>query len=498
MAGERAGRFAARDAPAILLLYPRHQAPEACLVCRGVLFSSDPALYRPHTALDQWGTGFHREPVFPPPNLDQQQSVQMEVKVLIRRALLAAASQQPQLGLSTDPDDYYLSCFNIGWEGIGHWESDCELSNPSLRGQPRGTAALERSDPSSSALRYHVEDNAITIRNGTYFNNRPLYNSHGPGWVLTGDRPLVRFLGNAGMNGCWTVGIGRNGHTKWLQDWDDVTARYRSGRMEWLARDRSLPGLSVAWEVVAQAGREAFSSRLQVQGAAPVDVLVWLFGGVKDAAGVSEKFDPVWLPQFTSDAAAKSPVLRLGFLSEACAGNEVTPREDGFSVRGTDEPRRKVHARCTATMDVKVANAADWDLPDALPGTTAGAFPAAFGGLSLSGITNAVYWAFEAGNADYSPTSALLANPEELFRNATRRVDEVANRVVVDTPEASLNVGVAAASHALDSVFYPPVYRHGAMAWNLPFPGWRVLYGGTAFGWHDACDPWDATTWIHK
>ncbi len=38
---------------------------------------------------------------------------------------------------------------------------------------------------------------------------------------------------------------------------------------------------------------------------------------------------------------------------------------------------------------------------------------------------------------------------------------------------------------AIDGTWYPPVFVHGAMAWSVRFPGWRTIFGGTMYGWHD-------------
>lgn len=65
------------------------------------------------------------------------------------------------------------------------------------------------------------------------------------------------------------------------------------------------------------------------------------------------------------------------------------------------------------------------------------------------------------------------------------RAFSIGEQAVVKTPDAELNAGVAAACHAIDGAYYPPVYVHGGMLWNVPFPGWRTLYGPTAFGWHE-------------
>jgi hypothetical protein len=70
-----------------------------------------------------------------PPKLGEQVSVEVEVMAMIREALKVAKERQPVL--SADPDDYYLFNFTIGWEGLGHWEADGEVSKLSLIATPR-------------------------------------------------------------------------------------------------------------------------------------------------------------------------------------------------------------------------------------------------------------------------------------------------------------------------------------------------------------------------
>lgn len=113
----------------------------------GILYASDPSLYRIETRLGPTGAGFHREPVFPMPVADQQQSPRIELKALVRRALLAVASLDRSAGFSINPDDYGLcqnwilnSCLRAGnftyaaatmrsrrmadwWRGITFWSA---------------------------------------------------------------------------------------------------------------------------------------------------------------------------------------------------------------------------------------------------------------------------------------------------------------------------------------------------------------------------------------
>jgi hypothetical protein len=103
-----------------------------------MLQSSRQSNYKPHVGIDQHGTVFYRDSIAEyrtPPKLGEQVSVEVEVMAMIREALKVAKERQPVL--SADPDDYYLFNFTIGWEGLGHWEADGEVSKLSLIATPR-------------------------------------------------------------------------------------------------------------------------------------------------------------------------------------------------------------------------------------------------------------------------------------------------------------------------------------------------------------------------
>ena len=102
-----------------------------------MLQSSRESNYKPHVGIDQHGTVFYRDSIAeyrPIPELSEECSIECDVMSLIENALLAAKERQPEL--SADPDDYYLFNFTVGWEGMGHWEADGEISNLSLTATP--------------------------------------------------------------------------------------------------------------------------------------------------------------------------------------------------------------------------------------------------------------------------------------------------------------------------------------------------------------------------
>ncbi|MCB1091672.1 MAG: hypothetical protein KDL87_09075, partial [Verrucomicrobiae bacterium] len=85
--------------------------------------------------VQQHGQVFYRESVTrdqPQPEIGQKRTVTRELRDMITTALRQAHEKQPSL--SIDPDGFMLSNFSIGLEGLGHWETDCEISGLSLSG----------------------------------------------------------------------------------------------------------------------------------------------------------------------------------------------------------------------------------------------------------------------------------------------------------------------------------------------------------------------------
>jgi len=98
----------------------------------------------------------------------------------------------------------------------------------------------------NGALRYAAEGREIVGRNRSCFNNRPLYcQPQETGFVLTGDRPLVRLIGGF-QAGVWTGAIVRAGAGKWFHECAEVESRYRCGRMAWRVSDPAHEPLRIA------------------------------------------------------------------------------------------------------------------------------------------------------------------------------------------------------------------------------------------------------------
>lgn len=114
------------------------RAPEQRLFVGMMLFTSAEKHYAPHLGIEQHGMVFFRGSITtdqPKPELGEKRTVRRELKAMIAHALQQARTRQP--ALSANLDDYVLANFSIGFEGMGHWEAECEISALALG--PSGT-----------------------------------------------------------------------------------------------------------------------------------------------------------------------------------------------------------------------------------------------------------------------------------------------------------------------------------------------------------------------
>jgi hypothetical protein len=178
----------------------------------------------------------------------------------------------------------------------------------------------------SAKLRYSAEGREIVGRNRTCFNNRPLYcQPHDTGFVLTGDRPLVRLIDRNLEAGVWAGAIVRDGAGKWFHEYAEVESRYRCGRMAWRVSDPVIPGVEVEIEALPLNGAAGFALRLRTKGARAGDKLVWSLGGARSERNPRDRWDPVMCgnPNVRKTGDPRKPETRIGLVPAACAGSQV-------------------------------------------------------------------------------------------------------------------------------------------------------------------------------
>ncbi|MBR5763125.1 MAG: DUF4450 domain-containing protein, partial [Bacteroidaceae bacterium] len=86
---------------------------------------------------------------------------------------------------------------------------------------------------------------------------------------------------------------------------------------------------------------------------------------------------------------------------------------------------------------------------------------------------------------DASVRNMTLEEGRMLFATTEKQVNELANRVVINTPDKFINTLGGVLTSAADGIWDESVWLHGAVGWRSQLPGWRAGYTGDCLGWHD-------------
>ena len=364
-------------------------------------------------------------------------------------------------------------------------------------GSKRNKASLESVKPFKAL--YAVENGAIVSHNGAHFFNRPLYAPNIPAMSFAGDKPQMRLIDAEYCYGTLLLGYARGESSKWLHECDNITTRFYPARVVWEISDSSLNDVRIQCEAAALAVGNGMTLKFSVEGAHAGDKVIWAFGGGAPKRPDSGVPTIIW----ESDPSFNPAQTIKGLTPEICAGNHAEasgeaffltppiskgyPAKDTYAIGSPSE--RSAFGRCSACSNPRAGNASALGTPLALARSASAELPIVCGQFPASEASEPVYWAIQAEETAQAKTFLSsgkgLSSLAALHDQAVKRALDFANRVVIDTPDRALDVGVSFEAAALDGAWYPPYYTHGAMVWNGPMPGWRRLYGPTVYGWHE-------------
>ena len=321
-------------------------------------------------------------------------------------------------------------------------------------------------------LRYHPEGTDFVIENGGEFFNRPLYGNNTAFRVDAGDKPeFVLYL--PGRGGNLRVALKNGGSVKWLFDAARITTRYRPGSMIYEIRDPIL-GENALLRLTAIPSIEVqgLILRAEMQGNTSGAELVYVYGGVSGERG----------DRNGDIGCEKVPVGEFfQFKPESCKGNEITVRNGAFTLRS--KPATICGSLSASGATITLADATKWSsLAELLSvaGKSAVKLPVVVTEVPLkSGVP--LFFALLRAE---EPTPFELP---QLFEQAERHRQKIAQQVVVDTPDPFINAAAAALCVAADGVWdaKQKAFMHGAVAWRTRLLGWRGAYAGDELGWHD-------------
>ena len=321
---------------------------------------------------------------------------------------------------------------------------------------------------------YTVESDAFVRHNGDRYGNRPLYGSHIYAAAFGGDKPCALLGSEKTTLGNLMFAFIRQGQGKWLQNAADITSRYRPGRMEWIVKDASWGATAIHLEAVSTAQGAGLATYLRIEEALPGDTLVWASGGFKEG-----KQNVLWSMDMTSQPVE---YMKRGFVPADCENNRAQADGNTWTLQAaTGRGTAIATGRCSADTQIVVADADAWTDPSALLASRGAARPMVCGTISCARHPE-VYWCLRGTRA---AEAANQKPPAEEFAAGMRRVRDLQSRVVVETPDPWLDAAVGASGNAIDGCFRDNIYTHSGMRWGVPLLGWRTIFGGTVYGWHD-------------
>ena len=327
--------------------------------------------------------------------------------------------------------------------------------------------------------RYDAIGGAIVGYNIGSYNNRPLYINNTNAFILTGDQPIARLVRGEHIYGSFMLAIKRDGKSKWLQQCGQISSFYRPGRMSWEITDNEFPGLKITVETLPMATATGMTVRAFAEGATKGDSLVWLCGGAqwRERQNLSWKLDVMGQPE----------LLTWGFIPEECKNNKISASGQSYLINLTDSVGHKniftVAGSCSVAASFAVRDASKWNDITEFRQSHGKHLPVLSGTIALH-EKEKTYWAFEAFNK-VNPDFSRINDPENAFNEGLKRTESFQSRLKINTPDPYLNAMAQVSVAAVDGTWYPPVFVHGALQWNVRFPGWRTIYGGTMYGWHD-------------
>jgi len=113
-------------------------------------------------------------------------------------------------------------------------ESACDLTVVEVPDLVRFTP------PAGEKTRYHAHGGAVSHQSGRCFN-RPHYSSNTNAFILTGDRPMVKFATAERSAVIFCSAVKRGITTKWLHEFNNITAAFQPASTTWLATDPAFP-----------------------------------------------------------------------------------------------------------------------------------------------------------------------------------------------------------------------------------------------------------------
>jgi len=318
-------------------------------------------------------------------------------------------------------------------------------------------------------LRYHPDRNDFVIVNGKNKFNRSLYGWQTAFRVEAGDLPMFA-LYMPGTGGCLKLGIINQHISKWAESFSDIESRYHAGKMIYTLEDPDIGHAKIGIEVVPMYAAHGMAVRIQVVHVENPFQLILVFGG---AGGI--------YPARNGDLGADSPDV-FDITPDHCLNNHFIVHPPRFLLKYKNKNSfTTLEGIFPATSEIKISDAEKINDPESVMHSNANKrTPVLAGKIDIK--QDGEYYVV-IKEKDSSVLSVDKA--KQIFQDAEMQRKNIAGRIYVHTPDPFMNTIGDAMSIAANAIWQDSVFMHGAVAWRMPYNGWRGSYVANDLGWHD-------------
>ena len=274
-----------------------------------------------------------------------------------------------------------------------------------------------------------------------------------------------------GVGGNFQFAIIAEGKEKWLIEAEDITARYRAGAMHYTIKDPMLGNGEMQLSVLPMFNAEGMLVKAIVKGADNKVELLWLYGG---ASG--RKFSR------GGDLGA-DPESSFYLKPENCRDNIIALEENNSFTIHYNQGRDSLAGVFPEKAAVRISDAEFLKSPSALWKAKKAENNILVGKLTEDLNEPHYFSIYNPGSRSRIRYDSL----ESIFEKAEKDRKEIAERIVVKTPDPYINTLGGVLAMAADAIWEAPSYLHGAVAWRMPLNGWRGPM--PVIGWAGMTEP---------
>lgn len=343
------------------------------------------------------------------------------------------------------------------------------------------------------SIRYLPEGQDFVITNGKLRFNRALYGTNTGFRVEAGDLPEFA-LYMPKMGGNLKFGLIQAGHSKWLIDAKEITARYRPGMMIYSIKDEWLGDGQLEIQVLPMSDKEGIIVRITSSEIPKSIKLFCAFGGATGKRFHREGdigADPESVFYLHADYCLDNIFninnnhfsLHYGFGDELSKADKKSVLNNKRSKLSEEVIKEWKHLEGVfpKSATLKVGDATQQASPIQSYESSAANAPFLVSTIALENDQLLYYSIINAENSDHLSYNDL----PNCFAKAEKKRQSLISRISLQVPDSFITPIGSALVMAADAIYEEPTYLHGAVAWRMRLNGWRGAYAANSLGWHN-------------